>query len=237
MTDRKHTDQLPLALPSEAAMGRADFLESPSNAQALAALEAPVLAGGLAVLVGPGGAGKTHLAHVWARRVGAVWQDAGTLVGDLPGLLAPGAPSRLVIDDAQRLAGGAGEEALFHLVNHLRGRGELLLTAPCPARDWGLVLPDLLSRLSAAGHPALSAPDEVLLAGVLVKLFADRQVQVDPPLIAYLLARMERSLAAARDLVDRLDRRALALKRPITWRLASEMFAEDLDKPDTGQAS
>lgn len=218
-------------------MGRADFLVAPSNALALAALEAPSLPGGIALLVGPPGSGKTHLAHVWAARTGARWQDAATLVADLPGLIAPGAPDRLVIDEAQTLAGGPGEEALFHLVNHLRGRGELLLTAPCPARDWGLQLPDLLSRLSAAAHPALKAPDETLLAGVLVKLFADRQVQVDPPLIAYLLARMERSLAAARDLVDRLDRRALALKRPITARLAADILAEDLDNPESGRAS
>lgn len=231
MTDRKHADQLPLALPSETAMGRADFLEAPSNALALAALDAPALPGGLAVLVGPPGSGKTHLARVWAAARGARWQEASSLPQDLSTLIAPDSPKALVIDDAQSLAGGPGEEALFHLINHQRRRGELLLTAPCPARDWDLRLPDLLSRLSAAAHPALAEPDEVLLAGVLVKLFADRQVQVDPPLIAYLLARMERSLAAARDLVERLDRRALQLKRPITWRLASEMLAEDLDNP------
>ncbi|MCB1388808.1 MAG: chromosomal replication initiator DnaA [Rhodobacteraceae bacterium] len=236
--DRKSPEQLPLALPSVAAMGREDFLEAPSNALALAALDDPRgLPGGLAVLVGPEGSGKTHLARVWAAATSARWQPAGTLREDLPDLLAPGAPLAVAIDDADALAGTSGEEALFHLVNHLRGRGMLLLTARLPVRDWGIRLPDLLSRLSAAAHPGLAEPDEALLAAVLVKLFADRQVQVDPGLIDFLLPRMERSLAAARSLVQRLDRRALQLKRPITARLAGEVLAEDLDNGTAPRAS
>lgn len=238
MTDRKSPEQLPLALPSDAAMGREDFLEAPSNAQAVAALDDPRgLPNGLSVLVGPPGSGKTHLAHVWARRVGARWQPVQSFRADLPALLEPRAPLKIVIDDAATLAGTGGEEALFHLINHLRGRGELLLTAPRPARDWGLALPDLYSRLSAAAHPALAEPDEALLAAVLVKLFTDRQLQVDPGLIDFLLPRMERSLAAAGALVARIDRRALQLKRPVTVRLASEVLALDLDNPGEPQAS
>jgi len=241
MTDPKYSEQLPLALPSATAMGREDFLAAPSNALALAALEDPRgLPGGLAVLVGPEGSGKTHLAHVWAARSGARWQAVDNLSAGLPGLLAPGAPGAVVIDDAQRLAGTAGEEALFHLVNHLRGRGQLLLTAPAPVRDWGLRLPDLVSRLTAAAHPALAEPDEGLLAAVLVKLFNDRQLRTDPEQIGYLVTRMERSLAAARSLVARLDRRTLQLKRGISRELLREALAEDsaedLDNGDDERA-
>ena len=227
MPDPRPAEQLSLALPAEAAMGREDFLEAPSNALALAALEdSRGLPAGLAVLTGPEGSGKTHLARVWAARHGARWQAPGALAADLPALLAPGAPLAVVLDDAHRLAGTPGEEALFHLVNHLRGRGEMLLTAPVPVRDWGLRLPDLVSRLSAAAHPALAEPDEALLAAVLVKLFADRQLRVEPALIDYLLGRMERSLGAARALVARLDARGLQLQRRIGRDLAREALAE-----------
>ena len=238
MTDRpRMAEQIPLDLPATPAMGRADFLQAPSNAVALAAVDRPGgLPAGIMVLTGPKGSGKTHLAHVWAAQTGARWQSPVTLARDLPGLLnAPQALS-IALDDAPLLRGPEGEEALFHLINPLRGTGQLLLSARAPVRDWGLALPDLISRLTAAAHVALAEPDEALLGAVLVKLFNDRQLRVQPALIDYLLSRMERSLAAAGDMVARLDARALKLGRPVTRALAQDVLAEDLDNPPPADA-
>lgn len=234
MADRTRAEQIPFDLPRAPAMGRDDFLKAPSNALALAAVEAPAgLPAGILVLIGPEGSGKTHLAHVWAQANDARWLDARRLAGDLPGILADNSLRTLAIDDAAQIAGTSGEEALFHLVNHLRGRGQLLLTARVPVRDWGLTLPDLVSRLTAAAHVALAEPDEALLGAVLVKLFGDRQIRVQPVLIDYLLGRMERSLAAAGDIVARLDAQALTLGRPITRALAQDVLAQHSDPDDT----
>lgn len=219
-------EQLSLNLPTAEAMARDDFLPSPSNVVALAAIESPEgLPGGLAILCGPPGSGKTHLARLWSARTGARWQRVAGLVSDLP-LLIETAPRALVLDDAQSLAGTPGEEALFHLMNHLRGRAPLLLTAPRPVRDWGVRLPDLASRLGAGAHLTLGPPDEALLAAVLVKLFDDRQLRVEPALIDYLTGRIERSLSAARQTVARLDSLALQRGRAITRDLAREVLAE-----------
>lgn len=229
MTER-HPRQLALGLSLPAAMGRADFLEAPSNALALSAIEDSAgLPGGKLVLTGPAGAGKTHLASIWVSRTGARLASPRSLSDDLPALLSLPAASAVAIDDADALAGHrAGEEALFHLHNHLMaGGGSLLVTARRPVRDWGLQLPDLASRLTAAVHVALAPPDDALIAAVLVKLFNDRQITVQPSLIDYLLGRMERSLASARTLVARLDARAIALKRPVTRQLAQQVLAED----------
>ena len=229
-------EQLSLALPTAEAMARDDFLPSPSNAVALAAVEAPEgLPAGLAILCGPPGSGKTHLARLWAARTGARWQRVAGLVSDLPALIeAP--PRALVLDEAQSLAGTPGEEALFHLMNHQRGRAPLLLTAARPVRDWGLRLPDLASRLNAGAHLTLGPPDEALLAAVLVKLFDDRQLRVDPGLIDYLNGRIERSLSAARQIVARLDALALQRGRAITRDLAREVLAEQATMDFDGQA-
>ena len=238
MTDRPKAEQIPFNLPSQPAMGRADFLQAPSNALALATVEAPAgLPAGTLVLIGPEGSGKTHLACVWAERTKALWQDPLTLARDLPAIVAAPDVVAVALDNASLVVGDEGEEALFHLVNHLRGRGQLLLTARQSVRDWNLGLPDLVSRLTAAAHVALAEPDEALLGAVLVKLFNDRQLRVQPALIDFLLGRMERSLAAAGSLVERLDARALRLRRPITRSLAQEVFAEDLDNQDPDGAS
>ena len=201
---------------------REDFFPSASNARALQAVEAwGGWPGGKLVLVGPGGSGKTHLAHVWAMAASAV-VVAGV---DLAGVDVPSLGPRVVVEDAQRVAGDMrAEAALFHLHNLILPEGRLLVTAAAPPRDWGLTLPDLVSRLQAAGLARLEAADDALLSAVLVKLFADRQITVLPNLIAYLVPRIERSLAAAGGVVAELDAAALAQGRAVTRALAVEML-------------
>ena len=91
-------------------------------------------------------------------------------------------------------------------------------------RDWGIGLPDLLSRLLAAPAASLAEPDDALLAAVTVKLFADRQLAVTPDLLNYILTRVDRSFAALGEAVCRLDRAALQEKRPITPRFAKRIL-------------
>lgn len=216
--------QLAFDLPLQQAFRRADFFASPASAAGLAAVDGwRDWPGGKMLLVGPSGSGKTHLAHIWAEGAGAQLIAAADLAqADLPALAATGA---VCVEDAEGLAGQPlAETALFHLHNMLLPAGRLLITAASPPRDWGLGLPDLHSRMQAAALTRLQAPDDALLSAVLIKLFADRQITVPPNLIAYLVSRMERSIAAARDMVAALDARALAAGRPVTRALAAEML-------------
>ena len=230
--------QLTFDLPVREALGREDFMVAPSNALALRSVEGwRDWPGGKLVLVGPEGAGKTHLAHVWAQEAGARIVSAGALGGaDIAALCAT---PHIAVEDADAIAGRVeAETALFHLHNHLLERGgRLLLSAKHPPQRWPLVLPDLASRMQAASCATLEPPDDTLLAAVLVKLFADRQIAVPPRLVAYLVARMERSMAAARALVARLDAKALAQSRPLSRALAAEVLAEaSMDSTGPGAA-
>ena len=220
------TRQLVFDLPSPEAMTRDAFFVSPSNALALQTLDDwPNWPGGKLLLIGPEGAGKTHLAHVWAEASAATILSAARLdEADLAAL----AGRAVVVEDAHRV--GGHEALLFHLHNLVTPGGALLLTAATPPRDWGLRLPDLLSRMQAAQVARLEAPDDALLSAVLVKLFADRQVAVSPNLIPFLVSRMPRSVGAARALVAALDAHALALGRPVTRALAGEV----LDRLENG---
>ena len=144
--------------------------------------------------------------------------DLEALLAGPAGLLE-GPARTLVVDDADRLLATAGakraaiEETLFHLYNALAGTGAMLLTARQPAARWPIALADLRSRLRAAPAAAIDRPDDALLAAVMVKLFADRQLRVGAEVITFLVARMERSFAAAAALVEALDRAALADRR------------------------
>ncbi len=216
--------QLALDLPHAASFRRDDFLPSPSNEAALAMIDAwPRWPHRVAAIVGPAGSGKSHLAAIWAERAGARIESAHALGrADVP-RLATGA---LALEDVE--PGGVDEAALFHLLN-LAGEEDchVLLTA-AQRLDGGFALADLASRLRAVPVIALAAPDDALLAAVLVKLFADRQLAVGEGVVSYLVPRMERSLATARALVTRLDRAALSRGGAVTRQLAAEL----VDSPD-----
>jgi chromosomal replication initiation ATPase DnaA len=224
--------QLAFDLPNAEAMTREDFFVSPTNALALQTVEGwRDWPGRKLVLIGPEGAGKTHLAQIWADLAGGLIPDAGSLA-DVD--LATLAGRSVAVEDAGRP--GLPETALFHLHNIVTTGGALLMTARTPPRDWGLTLPDLLSRLQAAPVAQIEAPDDALLSAVLVKLFADRQVAVPANLIPYLVSRMPRSIGAARALVQALDTRALALGRPVTRTLAAEVLGNDAGDDPTDAA-
>lgn len=222
-------DQLLLALEHRPALGAQDFLVAPCNREAVAMVDRwPDWPGPALALAGPDGCGKTHLVHVWRERSGAGALPAAAIAGRDPYALL-GDRLALAVEDVDR---GADETALFHLHNvAAERRGFLLLTGrELPAR-WPVILPDLRSRLAAMPVVAIAAPDDRLLAGVLGKQFADRQVKVGAEVIEYLVARMERSFTALRTLVEALDRAALADARPITVPLARTILAR-LTQPD-----
>ena len=213
--------QLPLELGHRPALGRADFLLAPCNAEAVAWLDrwpqwpAPALA-----LYGPAGSGKSHLGHVFAARSGARVLDPAAIVTEqLPDLL--GAAPAAIVDDAA----AAASEPLLHLYNLLvERRCHLLVIAREPPARWAIALADLRSRLLAAPAVAVAEPDDALIGALLVKLFADRQLTVGEELVQYLVLRLERSFAAAAAAVAALDRAALAAQRPVTVPLARRVL-------------
>lgn len=230
MTDAQPR-QLVFDLPVRAALGREDFFVSAANALAVAALDRwHDWPGARLLLIGPHGAGKSHLAQVWAGEAGARVLAARDLAGaDLPGLAA----RPVVVEDAEAIAGDlAAETALFHLHN-LAGesRSPLLMTGTGRPARWPFALPDLASRVQAAPVATLEAMDDDLLAALLHKLFADRQLGVSPALVTWLVRRIDRSFAEAQRVVAALDARALAAGRPVTRQLAAEVL--DKSGPDS----
>jgi chromosomal replication initiation ATPase DnaA len=212
--------QLALALEHAESFAREDFLSGPSNAVALALVDAwPDWSHRTVMLTGPEGSGKSHLAAIWAQTAGARLVAARALEeASVPSALATGA---LVVEDV--VAGAFDERALFHLLNLAREHDAFVLltarTAPVT-----FAVRDLASRLKALPLVAMMPPDDSLLRAVLVKLFADRQLAVDEALIGYVATRIERSFAAARAVVARLDDEALRHKRPLTRAFAAEVL-------------
>ncbi len=216
--------QLTLDWPHPPSFAPEDFLPARSNREAFEAIARwPDWAGPMLLLVGPEGSGKSHLSALWAEKAGATVVQASSL-GDGEFMTGVESPA-ILIEDADRV--GAAEERLFHIVNAaLQNQSWTLITARAAPDAWNLQTPDLLSRLRLAPMVRLGSPDLELTEAVLFKLFSDRQLTVEPRVVAFIALRIERSLAAARQIVAALDQEALAQGRRVTRAMAAEFLRE-----------
>ena len=214
--------QLVLDLDHSVSFAREDFLSGPSNIAALTLIERwPDWPSRMVALTGPEGSGKSHLAAIWADESGARELSAKFLsIADVPGTLATGA---LVVEDLE--AEDLDEHALFHLINLAREEDAyVLLTSRNAVASLPVTIRDLASRLRALPAVIVTPPDDVLLRSLLVKLAADRQLAFDESVINYLVNRIDRSFAAARNAIQTLDDEAMRQHRPVTRALAVELF-------------
>lgn len=224
--------QLVLDLPHRPGFGRDDFLAGLSNEDALRRVDAwPAWTDPVLLLEGPAGSGKSHLAAIWAARSGAVAVAAADLDAEAVSGLAE--EPALVIEDLDR--GALDEAALFHILNRARERGaSVLLTSGRPVAELGIVTRDLASRLRLAPSGHLGWPDDALLRAVLVKLFHDRQLDVDITVIEYVAKRIERSLGRAVAVVAELDRETLSQGRRVTRAAAAALLGAEAAGGDAG---
>jgi chromosomal replication initiation ATPase DnaA len=223
--------QLALELGHTASHDEADFIVGEGNALAYAHIRAyPHWPSPLTLLTGPAKAGKSHLARVFSARSGATVADPD----DVELLSRSGGMAPLVLEDVDRA--GYQEAALFHLINQsMRDRRPLLMSARTTVANWPFQTDDLKSRARLAAHFTVTSSDDIQLSQMFVKLFGDRQVAVDPKVIAYLVSRMERSPEEAVLLAGMLDRMALMRGTAITRALAAEALALRGAAHDSGQ--
>ncbi len=218
--------QLVLDLGHRPALGRADFLVSQCNADAVAWIDrwpdwpAPGL-----VIWGPAASGKSHLGQVWRARAAAPMITAADLDDREPPDLI-GEHSDVYVDGADVVAGNPRRErAALHVYNMIAERGgHILFSSRTPPARWPLGLADLRSRLNALPVASIAPPDDAVLGAVLLKLFADRQLSVGVDVVQFAVTRMERSFEAAERLVAAVDRLALASQRRVTVPLLRDVL-------------
>ena len=193
--------QIALPLDWPVADSHEDFLISESNPHAFDHLKRwtvwPVSA---TLLTGPRKSGRSLLGRIFVRKTGG-----------------------RLFDDAE----AHDEEAIFHAWNEAQStRKPLLIVAEVPPPSWRIALPDLRSRLAATPQVAIAPPDDMLIAGLIVKLLGDRGIAAPPEVAEFLVPRIERSYLAVQRVVDVLDRAHLSHHRRMTVPMAKRALAE-----------
>lgn len=214
--------QLVLPLGTHNSHSRDDFIVAPANSQAVAFIDSwPHWTANVAALYGPPGSGKSHLASTWKAEPQIV--DADALSGSA--LARIDRAHAVVVEGVGSATTNPGRDAaIFSLLESASPAAPVLLTGHEAPDMWPVTLPDLASRYTAMLAFPLWAPDDAMLATLAHKLFVDRQLAVPDAVVTRMLNTLERSPAAIRDFVARIDALSLAEKRPITTGLIQEML-------------
>ena len=213
------SDQLVFEWPQSEGLKAQDFFVADPNAHAVEMLrDHAAWPEQKLILVGPEASGKSHLSRIFSDSHDAEIYASSSVPIHYQGHLP------IVIEDADQIPADQ-QESLFHLHNNLRASNiPLLLTARAAPGRWPVTLPDLSSRMEATATVQINEPDDTLLQVLLTKLFTDRQIMPSPNVINYVAARMDRTYVAAQQVVDQLDRMALAEKKPISMKMAAALL-------------
>jgi chromosomal replication initiation ATPase DnaA len=172
---------------------------------------------GALALIGPRGAGKTHLALAWSLEAGAR-QVAPTAAPDEAAAVFQEAEGRLFIDDAD---GARDEGMLWRVLDLARTRGgAVLLVGASPPAAWPVAIPDLRSRLAALAVARLGEPDQALMEVVLRRICREQFIQLSDDAVRYLARRLPRTFAAAHHWAAALDAGLTRGARPVSRRAA-----------------
>ncbi len=210
--------QLPLIMPFRPIVGRDNFIISECNALALASIDQwPDWPGGCRALnlVGPPGAGKSHLGVIWQSMI-----QKSCLLESLQADEVPPGTAFYVLDGvaANDLW---NEETLFHYFNHcVDDKGGILLLSQTPVGQMNWCLPDLRSRMRAVNVAHIESPDDELLYALLEKYFFERQMAPPSDMLTYLVKRMERSFTSVQVIASALERQSIAKQKPLSVSLA-----------------
>ena len=224
--------QMPLDMPFPKLCGRDNFIIGSCNRLAAAWINRwpdwPKPGHSLN-LVGPGGAGKSHLAAIWQEMCGARLCEQPA---ELDNILADG-DVPLVILDKIDCAFDWPEDMLFHLFTRCDiESGGLLMLSEQPVAQMHWDLADLRSRMRGVAMASIDLPDDALIYALLEKYFADRQLLAPPAMLRYLVSRMERSFDAVQTVAAALDQRSIADKKPLSVGLARLVLYELQASPD-----
>jgi|AntRauTorckE6833_2_1112554.scaffolds.fasta_scaffold06808_4 chromosomal replication initiation ATPase DnaA len=178
---------------------------------------------------GPKGCGKSHLGHILAHRFQGKYLPIRRLkeidvADDFFG------QESMIIDDFHEVT-DVHEELLFHLFNAIRRHQKTFFAlSQVNLEHLSLKTLDLISRLKLLNALSFSAPDENLLAQILVKRFSDNEMTIDAAVVEYLMQRLPRDYSMIQRFCSDCMQEALQYKKKITIPFVSKVYQQKFNQ-------
>ena len=221
----KNSKQLYFDMPDKTALGIEDYIITESNSFAFD-LISRMIKGEInqGVISGPSFSGKTHLSKILIKNIGS--NESLYIDRDYKKIIEKAGSSNLiVIENIDKLIEDRSEEDLFHIINFTKENDKKLLMTSCKSiSNIEFKLEDLKSRLNAILEAKIMQPDDELMKLVLIKIFNDKQLLINPNVINFLKSRLERSYKSINDFIEKIDKFSLEKGKKITIALINDLI-------------
>ena len=221
----KNSKQLYFDMPDKTALGIEDYIITESNSFAFD-LISRMIKGEInqGVISGPSFSGKTHLSKILIKNIGS--NESLYIDRDYKKIIEKvGSSNLIVIENIDKVLEDKSEEDLFHIINFTKESDKkLLMTSGKSISNIEFKLEDLKSRLNAVIEAKIMQPDDELMKLVLIKIFNDKQLLINPNVINFLKSRLERSYKSINDFIEKIDKFSLEKGKKITIALINDLI-------------
>ena len=221
----KNSKQLYFDMPDKTALGIEDYIITESNSFAFD-LISRMIKGEInqGVISGPSFSGKTHLSKILIKNIGS--NESLYIDRDYKKIIEKvGSSNLIVIENIDKVIEDRSEEDLFHIINFTKESDKkLLMTSGKSISNIEFKLEDLKSRLNAILEAKIMQPDDELMKLVLIKIFNDKQLLINPNVINFLKSRLERSYKSINDFIEKIDKFSLEKGKKITIALINDLI-------------
>jgi chromosomal replication initiation ATPase DnaA len=172
-------------------------------------------------IYGPKKSGKTYLTKIFSDKTDSKVFEGRNINKDNLNLILN--QKVLIIEDIEVF----NDEVLFQtILNDFISKNKFIyLTSNKLAGSISYKLKDLISRLNSLVAVVITNPSDDLFSQILTKMLSDKQINITPKEVNFILKNIERSYDAASKFVKNLDELSLLYKKKINTKIINQALA------------
>jgi chromosomal replication initiation ATPase DnaA len=172
-------------------------------------------------IYGPKKSGKSYLTKIFSDKTGSKVFEGGSINKDNLNLILN--QKVLIIEHIELF----NDEVFFQtILNDFISKNKFIyLTSNKLAGSISFKLKDLISRLNSLVAVVITNPSDDLFSQILMKMLSDKQINITPKEVNFILKNIERSYDAASKFVKNLDELSLLYKKKINTKIINQALA------------
>jgi chromosomal replication initiation ATPase DnaA len=172
-------------------------------------------------IYGPKKSGKSYLTKIFSDKTDSKVFEGGSINKDNLNLILN--QKVLIIEHIELF----NDEVFFQtILNDFISKNKFIyLTSNKLAGSISFKLKDLISRLNSLVAVVITNPSDDLFSQILTKMLSDKQINITPKEVNFILKNIERSYDAASKFVKNLDELSLLYKKKINTKIINQALA------------